>query len=242
MKLLIVRHGDPDYSIDGLTEKGKREAELLADRLCREKIAKVYCSTLGRAKLTIKPTLDRLGIEMELCPWLREFNYTSVSFPYLDEPDCAWDVLPEFMNAHPEMYLPDSWRNVDVIKASGVPDAYDEVCRALDEALASHGYRRSGANYIAERPSHDTVVLVCHFGLASVLLSHLINCSPYSLWQHTCLAPTSVTTFYTEERRDGVASFRAQSIGDVSHLYAGNEPVAFAARFCECFTDDTRHD
>ncbi len=27
MKLLIVRHGDPDYSIDSLTPKGWREAE-----------------------------------------------------------------------------------------------------------------------------------------------------------------------------------------------------------------------
>lgn len=31
MKLLIVRHGDPDYSIDSLTEKGWREAELLSE-------------------------------------------------------------------------------------------------------------------------------------------------------------------------------------------------------------------
>ena len=29
MKLLIVRHGDPDYSIDSLTRKGFRESELL---------------------------------------------------------------------------------------------------------------------------------------------------------------------------------------------------------------------
>ena len=28
MKLIIIRHGDPDYSIDSLTEKGWREAEL----------------------------------------------------------------------------------------------------------------------------------------------------------------------------------------------------------------------
>ena len=26
MRLLIVRHGDPDYSIDSLTEKGWKEA------------------------------------------------------------------------------------------------------------------------------------------------------------------------------------------------------------------------
>lgn len=33
MKLIIVRHGDPDYSIDSLTEVGKKEAELLAARM-----------------------------------------------------------------------------------------------------------------------------------------------------------------------------------------------------------------
>ena len=35
MKILIVRHGDPDYSIDSLTEKGWKEAEYLSEKLCR---------------------------------------------------------------------------------------------------------------------------------------------------------------------------------------------------------------
>ena len=39
MKLLIVRHGDPDYSIDSLTPKGWREAELLKDRLTKSDVA-----------------------------------------------------------------------------------------------------------------------------------------------------------------------------------------------------------
>ena len=43
MRIMIIRHGDPDYEIDGLTEKGKREAQLLADRLVREDITRVYC-------------------------------------------------------------------------------------------------------------------------------------------------------------------------------------------------------
>ena len=30
MKLLIVRHGDPDYDIDSLTEKGWKEVEYLS--------------------------------------------------------------------------------------------------------------------------------------------------------------------------------------------------------------------
>ena len=33
MKLIFIRHGEPDYSIDSLTEKGFREARLLAESL-----------------------------------------------------------------------------------------------------------------------------------------------------------------------------------------------------------------
>ena len=33
MKLLFIRHGDPDYTNDTLTKKGWREAECLAEML-----------------------------------------------------------------------------------------------------------------------------------------------------------------------------------------------------------------
>ena len=31
MRILLIRHGDPDYDNDTLTEKGRREAALLAE-------------------------------------------------------------------------------------------------------------------------------------------------------------------------------------------------------------------
>ena len=42
MRILIIRHGDPDYSIDSLTEKGFREVELLAKRLSKLNISDIY--------------------------------------------------------------------------------------------------------------------------------------------------------------------------------------------------------
>ena len=46
-----------------------------------------------------------------------------------------------------------------------------------------------------------------------------------------------------EERRQGIAAFRMSSFGDISHLYANNEPPAFAARFCEAYgNEEQRHD
>ena len=57
MKILIIRHGDPDYSIDSLTEKGWVEAECLSEKLVKMDVDAIYCSTLGRAKDTASVTL-----------------------------------------------------------------------------------------------------------------------------------------------------------------------------------------
>ena len=100
-----------------------------------------------------------------------------------------------------------------------------------------------GAWYRAVRPNNDTIAFFCHFGLESVILSHLLGISPMLLWQGTVAAPSSVTTVATEERREGIANWRILSYGDVSHLYAFGVEPAFAARFCECFkNEDERHD
>ncbi len=241
MRILIIRHGDPDYAIDGLTEKGKKEAELLKNMLLKIDIDAVYCSVLGRAKATIQPTLDAKNMTAEYCDWLREFDYAKVKLPDQAWEKCAWDFLPQYVDSDPLLLSSDNWRNADLIKNSNVPAAYDNVCKEFDKVLEKHGYKRDKFNYIVTNSNHDTIVFTCHFGLASVLISHLLNCSPFSMLQHTVLAPTSVTTFYTEERVEGIAMLRAGGIGDTSHLYIGNEEPSFAARYCECFNDDTRH-
>ncbi|MCR5325087.1 MAG: histidine phosphatase family protein [Lachnospiraceae bacterium] len=100
-----------------------------------------------------------------------------------------------------------------------------------------------GAYYRAEQPNNMTIAFFCHFGIEAVFLSHLLGISPMVLWHTTVAAPSSVTTVVTEERREGIASWRMQSYGDLSHLYAFGVEPAFAARFCECWkNEDERHD
>ena len=125
---------------------------------------------------------------------------------------------------------------------SDVGGEYRKVAEQFDELLAKHGYRRDGGIYRAERPNHDTIALFCHFGVGSVLLSHLWNVSPMVVWHGFCAQTSSVTTVVTEERRKGIASFRMLAFGDTSHLYVHDEEPSFAARFCECYDDDTIHD
>jgi len=56
MRLSIIRHGDPDYTTDTLTEIGQREARALAERLANACLTHIYCSPLGRARVTISYT------------------------------------------------------------------------------------------------------------------------------------------------------------------------------------------
>ena len=74
MRLIIVRHAEPDYSIDSLTQKGFKEAELLSERLSKLDVKACYCSPLGRAQDTSKPTLKKLGMTAKTLDWLREFE------------------------------------------------------------------------------------------------------------------------------------------------------------------------
>ena len=59
MKLLFIRHGDPDYTIDSLTEKGWKEAEFLSEKIAALDVRDFYVSPLGRAKDTASCTLKK---------------------------------------------------------------------------------------------------------------------------------------------------------------------------------------
>ena len=46
MNIYIIRHAEPDYARDSLTEKGWHEAELLSRRLCKIPDASYYLSLI----------------------------------------------------------------------------------------------------------------------------------------------------------------------------------------------------
>lgn len=242
MKLMIIRHGEPDYSIDSLTPTGWVEAKILADRISKLDVKAFYCSPLGRAKDTASFTLEAMGREAEILPWLQEFP-AGVIHPGCTEPDCAWDWLPQDWTVEPDYFLRDRWMHTEAMEQANVPALYANVTAELDKLLASHGYVRENNLYRAVSANQDTIVLFCHFGLECVLLSHLLNISPMLLWHGTCAAPTSVTILNTEERREGLAYFRMSTFGDTSHLYAAGQAPSFAARFCETYaTRDPNRD
>lgn len=133
----------------------------------------------------------------------------------MDRSTSIWDWLPEIWTKEPRYYDPEEWYHTDAMRSVNAEQEYKWVTKEFDRLLASHGYEREGLYYRAVRPNRDTIVLFCHFGVECVLLSHLMHVSPMPLWHGLCAAPSSVTTIYTEERRQGIASFRVSAFGDV---------------------------
>lgn len=237
MNLIFIRHGDPDYSIDSLTEKGWREAELLSARTTKWDVKDFYCSPLGRAKDTASLTLNKLNRTATIHEWLKEF-YVDVKDPETGYNRIPWDFMPDYWTRVPEFYHKDTWLQAPVMQTGEVAASFQKVTTGIDAVLASHGYERTGNYYKVVNGNHDTLVFFCHLGVQFVILSHLLGIPAPLLWQGAFVAPTSVTVLTTEERVKGDAYFRLRTLGDCAHLYVGNEPYSRSGFFREqCFDE-----
>ena len=72
MLLYIVRHGEPDYVTDTLTERGKLQAEAVGRRIFDSGINQIYASPMGRARQTAAPACRLLGLPCQIEDWAHE--------------------------------------------------------------------------------------------------------------------------------------------------------------------------
>ena len=240
MRLIFIRHAEPDYEHDSLTKKGRYEAELLARRTARwENIEAIFCSPLGRAQETASYTLKALGRDAVTCDWLREFAY-EVKDPVTGEIKVPWDFLPGYFTKIPEMYDKDKWLDTEIYRSNPkIKPDYNEICRRMDDLLLTNGYMRDGNMYRADASMTDgddekNIVFFCHFGVTCMILSHLLGISPVILLENTIAMPTGVTVLNSEKSQSG-ALFRIQFYGDTSHLISQGEPVSGSGAFSAVF-------
>lgn len=232
MKLILIRHGEPDYINDTLTPKGRDEAVALARFLKKVRVSQFYCSPMGRARDTAAPTLSLAGSRAKILNWLHEFPSCVVD-PKSGTHHVPWDFLPDVWTKNPDFYDKDKWYETDIMKTGNVKEVYDNICTCLDELLKSYGYVREGGYYKAVIPNRDTLVFFCHFGVQCAILSHLLGISPVLLWQGMICPPTGITRIATEEREDGIACFRCNGFGDVSHLNISGQRPSRSGAFRE---------
>ncbi len=224
MKLIFIRHGDPNYKDDTLTERGWKEAEALSERVKNWEVDRFFVSPLGRAKDTASISLRKMGRTAETMDWLREF-FVKVIDQETGKERIPWDLMPSYWTNEPMLYDKEHWHEHEFMKTGKVSEEYKRVCDGIDEILAEYGYIRKNGIYTTKEGNEKTVVFFCHLGVQFVILSHLFGISAPAIWQNFFVAPTSVTVVATEERQKGEVAFRCKKLGDTSHLYvAGIEP------------------
>lgn len=239
MKIVIIRHAEPNYEKNSLTEKGFLEAKILGKYYNSSMFDEVYSSSLPRALLTAEAVIKKEK-PINVVDWLIEF-YHPVTLEDGSR-HTNWDFTPSYIKKHPEILRdPDYLEAYLPFKSEKMKEKYDAVIKEFDAVLAKHGYHRNGMFYDVSKSSKETLVFFCHFGMMSVLLSHLLNIPYTTLAQFTVCLPTGVTTLISEEREKGIAQFRMITYGDISHLTKEKIEPSFHGRFCEIFDSDDRH-
>jgi probable phosphoglycerate mutase len=105
MTILLVRHGETDGNAARilqradvpLNERGMRQAEHLARRLCAHGFVGIVCSDLLRARMTAAPLAALSGIAIEENPLLQERNFgdlRGVAYAELPENPFGPDFMP----------------------------------------------------------------------------------------------------------------------------------------------------
>ncbi|MCM1245170.1 MAG: histidine phosphatase family protein [Roseburia sp.] len=142
--LFLIRHGRQSSkrcNVDvGLDEAGKRQAELLADRLTGYQIEKLYCSGLKRAV----QTADIIGNALGLCPEKIE-DFREIDFGTMTgkEDDVIVKEYGEFRRERAmqtsDLSYPGGENGADVIRR--VMPHVEEICRRPERraAIVTHG-------------------------------------------------------------------------------------------------------
>ena len=174
MRIIFVRHGNPNYQLDVLTELGHEQARAAAERLCHEGIEAIYSSTCGRAMQTAEYTAKKIGLDIIPCDFIREIHWGSRDGEPILENGSPWYYTRQYLNEG-RCLNDTNWREDPLFSKSRIIESSDAVARGVDEWLCTLGFEREGYFYRVREPKHDTVAMFCHAGAFGVALAHILN-------------------------------------------------------------------
>ena len=171
MRMIFVRHGEPDYENDCLTEKGKLQAAAAAERLKREGIMEIYSSPNGRAFQTGCYTAETLNLPITVLDYMHEISWGGEGVPAEGHP---W-TLGERMMEEGFTFVGDNWREHPYFRDNTALEYYDMISGKIDAFLENQGYRHEGSRYFCEKENEKTIAMFFHGGSGACVLAHLLS-------------------------------------------------------------------
>lgn len=230
MLLYIIRHGDPNYVTDTLTELGQKQAEALVPRMEQSGLTRIYSSPMGRARQTAQPTADKLNLPVNIEHWAMEI-WPELAPPKGKGRTFVIDMPATAFRAEDTHDMYDNWHEMPCLNEIASREAYDRVVRHSDDFLRRQGYRRERDGvYRIERANDDHVALFCHAGFSITWLSHLLAIPPHLVWSSFYVTHTGVTVVEFPNSDSGLSTPRCLCLSDMSHLIRTDLPYSYCGR------------
>ena len=221
MLLYIIRHGDPIYETDTLTERGWLQAEAVGKRMVNAKIDRIFTSPMGRAKDTAAPACRMLGLEYTVEEWAQEIEDDRLT-PYPDGVMKSVSFIPESTfraNGNISLSYDDAFACA-AISESNMRRARDVIEEGGRDFLERLGYREENGVYRILRPSDERIALFCHSNMERAWLSSLLHIPLHLMWAGFEVTHTGVTVIEFRNRESGFTVPKCHCFSDMSHLYA----------------------
>ena len=223
MLLYIVRHGDPNYEKDCLTDRGQRQAEAVGKRILDAGVNRIYSSPMGRAMETAAPACRLLGRDCHIEPWTHEIEDDRLT-PFPDGVmKSITDVQNTYFRENGSLLLPyERSYECPGINQSNMKHAVDFIEENGNIFLEKLGYKAENGIYRILQPNEDRVALFCHSAFARAWLSTLLHIPLHIMWAGFRYTHTGVTVLEFKNNENGVTAPRLLCYSDMSHLYAEN--------------------
>ena len=221
MLLYIIRHGDPIYTTDTLTERGKMQAEAVGKRLAASGIDCIFTSPMGRARETAVPLCRILGKEPIVEDWTHEIEDERLT-PFPDGKPKSISLVQNTYyreNGGIDLDYAHAYECVG-IRESGMKEKVKDIEEKGNIFLEKLGYKKEGDNYRILFENNEKVALFCHAAFGRAWISTLLHIPLHIMWSSFEYTHTGVTVIEFKNNENGITAPRCLVYSDISHLYA----------------------
>ncbi|HCE44696.1 MAG TPA: hypothetical protein DET40_14235 [Lentisphaeria bacterium] len=182
MKITFVRHAEiagdpficPERPVKGsLSEKGVKQAKLLAKTLKGEKFDLAISSSYGRALQTAEIVLNGRKTPIRICDFMKEW----MPDRHLEKlPKTEFEAIQKLASG---FHAEETWKT-DL--GEGCFDMYARICPAFLKELDKIGIHARLGGYVVDKKAKDlSIAVFAHGGSLNVLLSFILELRPFPI-------------------------------------------------------------
>lgn len=179
MHLYYIRHGDPDYVNNCLTELGRKEAELTSQELEKIPFDYIFSSSSNRAEETASYLAKKINKEIISYDWAKEETvFSELSFFDEEVGHQNWIFHSKrLLRRMHELENNPNWYD-DKVFLPTVKTGIERVKTAIDEWLyktlgIQHDFQKN--KYISGNRKDLEVAFFAHGGFGTIFTSHILG-------------------------------------------------------------------